>query len=132
MKNVTNDSTAVLELDAGGTDGALDAAADCDVLGNDVALDLCAISYQEIRRAQLAFDSAEDLRWTIALDVADNRHAGADARASSRFRCRLSPRRAAFNDRPLPNPLANQHCPRSYRDRDKCKPPDEKGEMYCI
>ena len=57
MKNVTVDSTTVLELDARGTDGALDAAADCHVLGNDATLDLCAISYQEIRRAQLAFDS---------------------------------------------------------------------------
>ena len=46
MKNVTIDSTTVLELDADGTDGALDMAADDDVLGNDTALDLCAIAYQ--------------------------------------------------------------------------------------
>ena len=73
MKNVTIDSTTVPELDADGTDGALDTAADGDVLGNDAALDLSAIAYQEIRRgAQLALDSAEDLRWTIAFDVADN------------------------------------------------------------
>ena len=84
MKNVTIDSTTVLELDADGTDGALDATADRDVLGKDIALDLCAVAYQQIRRAQLAFDSAEDLRWTIAFDVADNRHAGANASAHSR------------------------------------------------
>jgi hypothetical protein len=32
MKNVTFDRTTVLQLDADGTDGALDAAADCHVL----------------------------------------------------------------------------------------------------
>ena len=48
MKNVTLDRTTVLQLDADGTDGALDAAADCDVLRNDVALDLCAIADQEL------------------------------------------------------------------------------------
>jgi hypothetical protein len=56
MKNVTLDRTTVLQLDADGTDGALDAAADHHVLRNDVALDLCAIVDQEIRGAQLAFD----------------------------------------------------------------------------
>jgi hypothetical protein len=132
MKNVTIDSTTVLELDADGTDGALDAAADCDVLGNDVALDLCALTYQQIRRAQLAFDSAEDLRWTIAFDVADNRHAGANASAHSRSRSRLRLRRALFNDPMLPHPLANQERPRSDSDRNKCKPSDEQGETYCV
>ena len=48
MKNVAIDSTTVLELDAHGTDGALHAAADCNVLGNDIALDLCAIANQEL------------------------------------------------------------------------------------
>src|SRR5262249_56455232 len=99
MKNVTLDRTTVLQLDADGTDSALDAAADCDVLRNDVALDLCAIADQELRGAQLTFDSAEDLRWTIAFDVANDRHAGADARAHSRFRRRL--RCGLFNDRAL-------------------------------
>src|SRR5262249_14775590 len=42
MKNVTLDRTTVLQLDVDGTDSALDAAADCHVLRNDVALDLCA------------------------------------------------------------------------------------------
>src|SRR5258708_39059854 len=73
MKNVTLDRTTVLQLDADGTDSALDAAADCHVLRNDVALDLCAIVDLEIRGAHLAFDSAEDLRWTIAIDFADDR-----------------------------------------------------------
>src|SRR5262249_55383479 len=54
---------------------------------------------QELRGAQLTFDSAEDLRWTIAFDVANDRHAGADARAHSRFRRRL--RCGLFNDRAL-------------------------------
>jgi hypothetical protein len=40
MKNVTLDRTPFLQLDALGTDSALDAAADCHVLRNDVALDL--------------------------------------------------------------------------------------------
>jgi hypothetical protein len=132
MKNVTIDSTAVLELDADGTDGALDAAADCDVLGNNIALDLCALTYQQIRRAQLAFDSPEDLRWTIAFDIADNRHAGANASAHSRSRSRLRLRRALFNDPMLPHPLANQDCPGSDSDRNKCKPSDEQGETYWV
>ena len=44
MKNVTLDRPTVLQLYADGTDSALDAAADCDVLRNDAALDLCAIA----------------------------------------------------------------------------------------
>src|SRR6516162_4558491 len=87
MKNVTFDRATVLQLDANGTDSALDAAADCHVLRNDAALDVCAIADQEIRGAHLAFDSAEDLRWTFAFDVADDRHVGADARGHFRF-CR--------------------------------------------
>jgi hypothetical protein len=51
MKNVTLDRTPFLQLDAVGTDSALDAAADCYVLRNDVALDLRAIANQEIRGA---------------------------------------------------------------------------------
>ena len=87
MKNVTLDRTTVLQLDAIGMDSALEAAADCHVLRNDVALDLCAIADLEIRGAQFAFDSAQDLRWTITIDLADDRHVGADARGRSRF-CR--------------------------------------------
>src|SRR6516162_7594122 len=49
MKNVTLDRTTVLQLDADGTDGALDATADCDVLRNDGALDLCDMP---IRRSE--------------------------------------------------------------------------------
>ena len=101
MKNVTLDGTTVLQLDADGMDGALDAAADCDVLRNDAAFDLCAIADQKIRGAQLAFDPAKHLRWTIALDFADDRHAGADARVRSRFRRPLRLRRDLFNDRTL-------------------------------
>src|SRR5262245_27794636 len=100
MENITLDRTAVLQLDADGTDRALDAAADRDVLRDDAALDLCAIADQEIRGAQLAFDSAEDLRRTIAFDIADNRHAGADARACPRFRHRFAPWKV-LNDRPI-------------------------------
>src|SRR5262249_47017309 len=87
MKNVTLDRATALQLDANGTDSALDAAADRHVLRNDAALDLCPIVDLEIRGAHLAFDSAEDLRWTFAFDVADDRHVGADARGHSRF-CR--------------------------------------------
>ena len=101
MKNITLDGTAVLQFDVDGTDGALDAAADCDVLRDDAAFDLCGIAYQEIGRAQLAFDSAKDLHWTIAFDFADDRHAGADARVRSRFRRPLRLRRDLFNDRTL-------------------------------
>src|SRR6266516_4019796 len=70
------------------------------VLHNDAALDLCAIADQKIRGAQLAFDSAVDLRWTIAFDIADDRHSGADARACPRFRHRIAPWRV-LNDRVL-------------------------------
>src|SRR5258707_12350509 len=87
MKNVTLDRTPFLQLDAVGTDSALDAAADCHVLRNDAALDLRAIANQEIRSAQFTFDSAKDLRGTLAFDVADNRHVRADAGGRSRF-CR--------------------------------------------
>src|SRR6266487_200666 len=100
MENVTLDRTPVLQLDADGTDRALDAAADGNVLHNDAALDLCAIADQKIRGAQLAFDSAVDLRWTIAFDIADDRHSGADARACPRFRHRIAPWRV-LNDRVL-------------------------------
>ena len=48
MKNVTLDRATALQLDANGTDSALDAAADCHVLRNDAALDLCAIADQEL------------------------------------------------------------------------------------
>src|SRR5262249_53454862 len=72
-ENVTLDRTTVLQLDSAGTDGALNAAADCHVLRNDVALDLCAIAAQEIRGPPPAFDSADDLRWTIPFPVANDR-----------------------------------------------------------
>src|SRR5438132_3703714 len=101
MKNITLDRATVLQLDPDGTDRALDAAANCDVLRNDAALNLCALADQEIRGAQLALDSAKDLRRTIAFDVADDRHTGADARACRRIRRRLSPRRGLFNNRLL-------------------------------
>jgi hypothetical protein len=71
MKNVSLDRAAVLQLYAHGTDGALNAAADRDILGNHAAIDRCAIADQEIGSAQLAFNSAEDMSWTIAFDVAD-------------------------------------------------------------
>src|SRR5262249_4911170 len=90
MENITLDRTAVLQLDADGPDRSLHAAADRDVLRDDAALDLCAIADQEIRGAQLAFDSAEDLHWTIAFDIADDRHARANARACPRFRHRFA------------------------------------------
>src|SRR5436309_15574415 len=54
MKNVTFDRTTVLQLDADGTDGALDAAADCHVLRNDAALDLCPMVDLEIRGQRAA------------------------------------------------------------------------------
>src|SRR6266498_1508194 len=114
MENVTLDCPTVLQLDAHGTDRALDAAADGDVLCNDAALDVCAIADQEIRGAQLAFDSAEDLRWTFAFDVTNDRHARADARARSRFWHRWA-RRDLFNNRVL---LLHH-------------PPDDFGRICC-
>src|SRR5260370_21754442 len=88
-------STVVCDADL--TDSALDAAADCDVLRNNAALDLCAIADQKLRGAQLAFDSAKDLRWTRAFDLANDRHARADARVRSRFRY-SRPRHDRFYD----------------------------------
>src|SRR4029077_21001038 len=99
VKNVTFDRATILQLDADGTDGALDAAADGDVLCNNVTFDLCAFADQKIRGAQLAFDPAKHLRWTIALDFSDDRHAGADARVRPRFRRPLRLWRDLFNDR---------------------------------
>src|SRR5947208_1815357 len=100
MKNVTLHRTTILQFDVDATDSALDAAADCDVLRNNAALDLCAIADQKLRGAQLAFDSAKDLRWTRAFDLANDRHARADARVRSRFRY-WRPRHDRFNDRVL-------------------------------
>src|SRR6516165_7815944 len=88
MKNVTLDHTTILQLDTVGTDSALDAAADCHILRNDAALDMCAIADLEIRGAHLAFDSAEDLRWTLAFDYAGDHQNGDDAKRRSRI-CRL-------------------------------------------
>src|SRR5262244_4429564 len=48
MKNVTLNRTTILQLDAVGTYGALDAAADCNGLRNDVALDLRTIADLEL------------------------------------------------------------------------------------
>src|SRR5215467_8958360 len=87
MKNVTLDRATVLQLHADGTDSALDAAADCHVLRNDAALNVCAIADLEIRGSHFAFNSAKDLSRTIAFDLADDRHVGADAGGHSRF-CR--------------------------------------------
>src|SRR5215831_5870046 len=87
MENVALDRPTVLQLDA---DGA------------DAALDLCAIADEKIGGAQLAFDAAEDLRRTVAFDVADDRHSGADARAWPRIRRRVPRRRGLFDRRRLP------------------------------
>ena len=120
MKNVTLDGTTVLQLDADGMDGALDAAADCDVLRNDAAFDLCAIADQKIRGAQLAFDPAKHVRWTIAFDIADDRHAepmheagpvfvvrsGFGANCSTTKRCACSMTSAALAATPLSCPGA--------------------------
>src|SRR5262245_26369954 len=102
MKNIALDRPTVLQLDAEGTDGALDAAADRDVLRNDAALDLCAIADEKIGGAQLAFDAAVDLRRTAAFDVAHDRHSGADARAWPRVRPRGPPRRGRVGRRRAP------------------------------
>src|SRR6266516_4550282 len=99
MKNISLDRATVLQLDTDGTDRARNVAADCDILRNHAAIDLCAVADQEVGGAQFSFDSAEDLSWTIAFNVADDRHAGADARIRSRFRRRrLRPWRDLFND----------------------------------
>src|SRR5215831_11517767 len=114
MKNVTLDYTTVLQLDVDGTDSALDAAADRDLLRNNTPLNLCTIAEQEIRGPQLAFDSAEDLRLTFTFDVTNDRHARADARARSRFWHRWA-RRDLFNNRVL---LLHH-------------PPDDFGRICC-
>src|SRR5262249_44533247 len=93
MKNVSFDRTTVLQLYTRRTDGALNAAADCDILGNHAAIDRRAIADQEIGSAQLAFNSAEDLSRTIAFDLADDRHVEADARVTA------PPPRATSNSR---------------------------------
>src|SRR6516162_4906052 len=54
VKNVTLDRATVLQFDADGTDGALDAAADCDVLRNDAALDLSSPPPRKLNGRQRA------------------------------------------------------------------------------
>jgi hypothetical protein len=72
MKDVTlNNGTAALQSDTDSADTALDSAAHRDLLRDHVALHLCAFANQELGRAQLAFDSPEDLGCTIAFDLAD-------------------------------------------------------------
>src|SRR5437763_16662567 len=100
MKNITLDRTTVLQLDANGTDSVLDLATDCHVLRNDAALDLRAIAYLEIRGTDFAFESAEDLRWTITFDLTDDGHVGADARSHSRYSRWLCPRPLAIRHKP--------------------------------
>jgi hypothetical protein len=85
MKNVALDRTTFLQLDADRTDSALHAAAYDDVLRNDAVLDLCAIADQKIGGAQLAFDSG----WTIAFDVADDRHSGSGLAQTSSYGCTI-------------------------------------------
>jgi hypothetical protein len=66
----------------------LDAAADRDFLRQDTAFDLCAFADHEARGAQFAIDPAEHLRRPPAFDVANDRHAGSDARDGRRHRRR--------------------------------------------
>src|SRR5262249_58537753 len=72
--------------------------ADRDVLGDHGAFDLGAIADQKVGGVHLAFDPAEHLRRTVAFDVADDRHAAADARDRAGLRVRLRPCRSPFND----------------------------------
>src|SRR5215472_6675189 len=60
MKNVSLDCTTVLQLYTHGSDGAFNAAADYDSLGNHAAIDRCAIADQEIGSAHLAVGSGPD------------------------------------------------------------------------
>src|SRR5262245_22620950 len=92
MKDITLDRATALQLDPHGSDGALDPAADRDFLRDDAAVDLRAIADQEVGGAHLAFDSPVDLRRAIAFDIADDRHAAADARDRSGVHGGLGPR----------------------------------------
>src|ERR1700745_2279840 len=88
MQNVSLDRTTILQLDTHRTDAPLNVAADCDILGDHAAVDRFACADQNIGGMQLAFNSTENLSWTIALDIADDRHAGPDTRHWPRFRGR--------------------------------------------
>src|SRR6266508_191576 len=101
MKNITLDRTTALQLDADGTDSALDAPTHCDLLRDYAALHLCAFADQEVRGAQLPFDSPKHLRCAIAFDAADNRHPGADARERPGFRQRVRSRSVQCSNRVL-------------------------------
>src|SRR3984957_14775131 len=76
MKDVALDDRGAGQPDAVGVDGALDAPTDAQVLGNDVALHLRAVTDQYRRRVQLALDATEYLHRAVADDLADNHHAG--------------------------------------------------------
>jgi hypothetical protein len=97
MENIALNGTAIIEFNTIGADRALDAATDCDVLRNDSSFDLRAIPDHKIRSAYLAFNAAEDLRWTIGFYFTNDRHVGADARGRSRFRP-FRPQRDCFSD----------------------------------
>src|ERR1700754_2758460 len=83
MNDVGLDGSA-LQSHPIGSDGALDGAGDRDFLRLDAALDLSPLADPEFGGAQLTVDPADHLRRSTALDVADNRHGGADARYRSR------------------------------------------------
>ena len=55
MKNVSLDRTTVLQLYTHRTDGALNAAADCDILGNHAAIDRGAIGWLLDSRSDMPF-----------------------------------------------------------------------------
>jgi hypothetical protein len=69
MKNIALHGRAILEPDADRTNRALDVSAYRHLLGNDVALDLCAFAEQEIGDAKLALDATEDPRLAGADDM---------------------------------------------------------------
>src|SRR5215472_2740738 len=86
MEDVAFDAGGAVEPHAIGADRALDPAADRELFGDDVALDLGAIGDQYGRSMQLAFDAAENFDAAGAGDLSDYRHAGIDrGNAAARF-----------------------------------------------
>jgi hypothetical protein len=67
MENIAFNNTGVIYLDAVGADCALNVAANCQFLCDDVTHYLCAFSDHDIRGAYLTLDATKNSPWPITL-----------------------------------------------------------------
>lgn len=73
MKNIVFNNTGAIYLDAIGADCALNLAANCHFLCDDVTQYLCAFSDHDIRGAYLTLDATKNSQAPMADDLAEDR-----------------------------------------------------------